>query len=87
MRPNIATTLALACLPAGGESQAQSWFFEDVTAQAGAAGGHDFAYGDSGEPGMISGGAAAADVDGDGDIDLYANDHEGSGGSVPEGFE
>lgn len=51
--------------------RAQAWFFEDVTDDAQAGVVHALSSGYWGEPDMMSGGAAAADVDGDGFVDLF----------------
>ncbi len=62
---------SLCCLPAAPASPAGGWAFTDVTATAGLGSAqHGLEFGFFGEPDMMSGGTAAADIDGDGDQDL-----------------
>lgn len=82
---------------ASGPAFAQAWYFDDVTDDAGAAIGHVLSAGYSGEADMMSGGAAAADVDGDGWIDIFVLrgdsqpaallHNDGAGGFVERGSE
>jgi hypothetical protein len=59
----------LLCLSSGASAQAER-VFVDATQAANLRGEHGFTFGFSGEPDMMGGGAAAADLDGDGDHDL-----------------
>src|SRR5688500_6434377 len=70
-RKPVVRSLTLACALLPAVAMAQAWFFEDVTESAGVAVEHTLSFGYSGEPDMMSGGAAAADVDGDGWVDLF----------------
>lgn len=52
------------------QAQALDWRFEEVSQAAGLRIEHGFVFGFDGEPDMMGGGAAAGDLDGDGDHDL-----------------
>lgn len=52
------------------DAHAGAWHYTDVTGSSGTGSSHGLAFGPFGEPDMMSGGVAAADVDGDGWVDL-----------------
>ncbi|SDD76025.1 CRTAC1 family protein [Aquimonas voraii] len=64
--------LGAACAAAAGPASAQSssWHFEEDSVAAGLRISHGYTFGFDGEPDMMGGGAAAGDLDGDGDVDL-----------------
>lgn len=69
IRRGFSCLLLCIVLPALASAQS-GWHFEDVSVASRARVEHGLQFGFSGEPGMMAGGAAAGDLDGDGDPDL-----------------
>lgn len=73
-RAGIVAALALsvvgACPAPAALAQVSDWRFEEVSIAAGLRIEHGYVFGFDGEPDMMGGGAAAGDLDGDGDFDL-----------------
>lgn len=68
--PIAVCAILLGALGLAETVRAGSWHYTDVTGISGAGSTHGLAFGPFGEPDMMSGGVAAADVDADGWVDL-----------------